>query len=699
MSTPQRRSSSGGHVGSGYSSWETSPTPHQQHRALSPQGQQFAPVERRHGDSKQAQRTPQGRHNAGGLSREPSAAREPGGPAAEGSSASLASPKPPRQHSSHTAGAAVTAAGLQQQLASPVRSNSSLVPSGALQDSSSTAHCTPAADEPPASAQLRELGHDGLQEGLPAINQAADNHTPGQSLQYSAAEAAGTPAVAVDHQQDYTPAAEASEGSLGKQQQGPARGVTHEAASGTATPPAGTIEAATAHFVQQQQQQVAALAAGAWGSAGGAAVEEDSGAAVSSVHALQKQQQQQQSGSSNAAAPPAQQEMLQGPLQQQAPTALPPATLHPAGGGLVAPPASAAAGAAAPAASAAGAGVYCRGPLSLAQPQMQPMAVAAGLAGSAGPGSIGAHYQQLAAATIACQQSLQQLQGNVNQLAVFRSSSNVAAGSLGGVPMGPLRSGRVAAAAAAAGESSRGPPDPLAGPACFAGSTGGSAVFKGGLGHGGADMYGVQRRHSSSNNGMAGANSWIVTPEASSGLLGASLVAGSSTASHVEQGQPGHASSNGGHAAVSAAAGADAGLGPAGPAPADEAAGDSKQQHQLLAEHPHGPIQVSKADTAAPPAVGASATATNPPNSWTGERSHPVLAAAQQLHRQQQQLAGIAAAVAASGAGSGPLQAPLLAQLGELSGKVARLEDWFEAQVELIPDWQKALEVVQAVKR
>jgi hypothetical protein len=31
--------------------------------------------------------------------------------------------------------------------------------------------------------------------------------------------------------------------------------------------------------------------------------------------------------------------------------------------------------------------------------------------------------------------------------------------------------------------------------------------------------------------------------------------------------------------------------------------------------------------------------------------------------------------------------------------QVARLEDFVEAQVELIPDWQKALEVVQAVKK
>jgi hypothetical protein len=55
-----------------------------------------------------------------------------------------------------------------------------------------------------------------------------------------------------------------------------------------------------------------------------------------------------------------------------------------------------------------------------------------------------------------------------------------------------------------------------------------------------------------------------------------------------------------------------------------------------------------------------------------GERSHPAIAAAQQLHQQQQQLAGIAAAIAAGGYGgsSGPLQAPLLAQLQELSGKV-----------------------------
>jgi hypothetical protein len=30
---------------------------------------------------------------------------------------------------------------------------------------------------------------------------------------------------------------------------------------------------------------------------------------------------------------------------------------------------------------------------------------------------------------------------------------------------------------------------------------------------------------------------------------------------------------------------------------------------------------------------------------------------------------------------------------------VSRLEDFVEAQVELIPDWQKALEVVTAVKR
>jgi hypothetical protein len=79
-----------------------------------------------------------------------------------------------------------------------------------------------------------------------------------------------------------------------------------------------------------------------------------------------------------------------------------------------------------------------------------------------------------------------------------------------------------------------------------------------------------------------------------------------------------------------------------------------------------------------------------------------MLAAAQQLHRQQQQLAGIAAAVAAGGGhggSSGPLQAPLLAQLGEVSGRVSRLEEFMEAQVELIPDWQKALEVVQALKR
>jgi hypothetical protein len=57
-----------------------------------------------------------------------------------------------------------------------------------------------------------------------------------------------------------------------------------------------------------------------------------------------------------------------------------------------------------------------------------------------------------------------------------------------------------------------------------------------------------------------------------------------------------------------------------------------------------------------------------------GDRGqHPALAAAQQLHKQQQQLAGIAAAVAAGGYGgsSGPLQAPLLAQLGELAGKVS----------------------------
>jgi hypothetical protein len=75
-----------------------------------------------------------------------------------------------------------------------------------------------------------------------------------------------------------------------------------------------------------------------------------------------------------------------------------------------------------------------------------------------------------------------------------------------------------------------------------------------------------------------------------------------------------------------------------------------------------------------------------------------MLAAAQQ----RQQLAGIAAAVAAGGGhggSSGPLQAPLLAQLGEVAGRVCRLEEFMEAQVELIPDWQKALEVVQALKR
>jgi hypothetical protein len=72
--------------------------------------------------------------------------------------------------------------------------------------------------------------------------------------------------------------------------------------------------------------------------------------------------------------------------------------------------------------------------------------------------------------------------------------------------------------------------------------------------------------------------------------------------------------------------------------------------------------------------------------------------APQQLTRQQQQLAGLAAAVAANSS-TGPLQAPLMAQVAELSSKIGRVEGWCEAQADLLPEWREAIAAMSAVRR
>ncbi|WIA07933.1 hypothetical protein OEZ85_007411 [Tetradesmus obliquus] len=182
---------------------------------------------------------------------------------------------------------------------------------------------------------------------------------------------------------------------------------------------------------------------------------------------------------------------------------------------------------------------------------------------------------------------------------------------------------------------------------------------------------------------MAATGSYIVSPEASSGLLQGSAAAGSAPHTHPQQ--PGTTATT---AAVQAAAHATtqqqehaAAAAPAQP----EAVGPLSAGASLIYGQPS---RRSLSMVPGSSSMGPSTTA-NPGAAMGHSNALPPC---------PPNLAALAAAVSANSR-VGPLSQPLQAQLNDLAAKVGQLEAWFEAQVELIPEWQKVLGVVQGIKR
>ncbi|KAF8054759.1 hypothetical protein HT031_006941 [Scenedesmus sp. PABB004] len=120
------------------------------------------------------------------------------------------------------------------------------------------------------------------------------------------------------------------------------------------------------------------------------------------------------------------------------------------------------------------------------------------------------------------------------------------------------------------------------------------------------------------------------------------------------------------------------------------------------ARHQMGPLHSARA--AAGSAAGASAAAGRAAEAHAGGSSCIVSpeASAALLHAAPGPLHGGVAGSYEPGplsAGVGySIRQPLQAQLSALAGKVQQLEAWFEAQVELIPEWQRVLGVVHGLK-